>query len=279
MQKAILFKILQRRFKFRNPHHWVQIPDDFIYTQDEYRSAKAYIEMLAKRGIAFSYPECPYYPPAFLRMKEPPLFFEYLGEPIWLSLDLLSVVGARDVQVVSEQWMRLHLGPFMEEKKVGIVSGGANGVDQFAHLTAIKNNVPTIVVLPSGLMQMYPRSLQVLLREQKNKVCFLSEFEVNQPVHKAHFYFRNRLIAALGLFTLVVQSSLRSGSMLTVHHCLEVGRPVATVPAHPQMAGFEGNIKLLQEGAFLVRGFDDLRDFWKAELQSNQSLFGGSRHK
>lgn len=279
MQKAILFKILHRRLKFRNPNHWIQIPEDLIYTEEEYQAAKGYIEQLTRRGIAFSFPECANYPKAFLRMKEPPLFFEYIGEPIWQSQQLLSVVGARDVQVMSEQWMRLHLGPFVQEKKVGIVSGGANGVDQFAHLTAIKNNASTIAVLPSGLMQMYPRSLTHLFRDQKDRICFLSEFEMNQPVHKAHFYFRNRLIAALGFFTLVVQSSLRSGSMLTVHHCLEVGKPVVTVPAHPQMAGFEGNIKLLQEGAFLVRGFDDLRDFWKAELLGNQSLFGESRHK
>jgi DNA processing protein len=153
------------------------------------------------------------------------------------------------------------------------VSGGARGVDQLSHQIAIKNYRPTIFVLPSGLLDLYPSNLEDYKKYQsKVPLCFISEFEITQNLHKSHFYFRNRIIASLGQMTLVAQATYKSGSLLTVHHCLENGRPVLSIPAHPEMSGFAGNIKLLQEGAFLISHSRDLLDFWRAETGPNLSL-------
>lgn len=266
MDKAILFKVLQRRYKFRNPFQSVILPKDFIYTEKEYISARDYIHGLLKYNIKCSYPGKDDYPKEFLKMKEPPLFFEYYGNAVWQSMNFISIVGSRDIHSVTEQWLKRHLTDFLRNKKVGVVSGGAKGVDQLSHLIAIKNRLPTIFILPSGLLHLYPQSLSSIKSDHMNEnICFLSEFEIHQKLHKSHFYFRNRLIAAFGNMTLVAQASMKSGSLLTVHHCLEMGKPVATVPAHPEMLGFEGNLKLLFEGAYSVRNFTDLHDFWMAE--------------
>ncbi|MEK6628798.1 MAG: DNA-processing protein DprA [Bdellovibrionota bacterium] len=266
METAVLFKIIQRRFKFRNPNHLTVLPKNFIYTENEYKSARSYIQDLAKYNIKYSHPEKDDYPEEFFKMKEPPLFFEYYGEPIWKNTEFISVVGAREIHSITEQWLRAHLSDFVKNNKVGIVSGGAKGVDQLSHLIAIKNLAPTLFILPSGLLHLYPQSLNLIKTEHMNvNICFLSEFEIHQKLHKSHFYFRNRLIAALGGITLVAQASLKSGSLLTVHHCLEMGKAVVTIPAHPEMSGFDGNLKLLYDGAYLVRNFIDLHEFWKAE--------------
>lgn len=270
MNQAILFKIIQRKYKFRNPQNLSEVPCNFIYTEDEYESAKKYIQTLESFNIKYSYPGKDDYPLKFSTMKEPPLFFEYMGEPLWQKLDFLSVVGSREIHSTTESWMKQHLSAFVNQLQVGIVSGGAKGVDQLAHLIAIKNQVPTIFVLPSGLQNLYPKSLEEIREHCMNQdVCFVSEFELHQKIHKSHFYFRNRLIASFGQLTLVTQASLKSGSLLTVHHCLEMGRPVLTVPAHPEMLGFDGNLKLLFDGAYSVRNFKDLLDFWKAESCCN----------
>lgn len=273
MEKAVLFKVIQRKFKFRNPYHLTALPKDFIYTESEYNSAKDYIRSLTKYNIKFSYPEKDDYPEQFLKMKEPPLFFEYFGPAIWKNSEFISIVGSREIHIITEQWMKAHLADFVSHEKIGIVSGGAIGVDQLSHQIAIKNNVPTIFILPSGLLHLYPRTLNLIKSENMNKnICFISEFEIHQKLHKSHFYFRNRLIAALGKITLVAQATLKSGSLLTVHHCLEMGKPVATIPAHPQINGFDGNLKLLYDGAYLIRNFADLREFWLSECWPNQTL-------
>jgi DNA processing protein len=273
MDDAVYFKIIQRRQRYRNPNALVSVPPDFSYTDEEFESARVYVNNLKVRKISYCYPGHEHYPAVFLKMAEPPLFLEFVGNPIWISNPLISVVGAREIEDSTERWMRYHLSEFLKKAPdTAIVSGGARGVDQLAHLVSLKEGNPTVIILPTGLSQIYPAELKNLFKVYSKKtLCFLSEFEQNQQINKAHFYFRNRLIAALGSFTLVTQASLKSGSMLTVHHCLQNGRPVVSVPAHPEMIGFGGNIKLLQEGAYIINSFGDLLDFWKAESSSNQT--------
>lgn len=269
MQNAILFKILQRRLSFRNPESYTELPPDLVYSHAEYDSAQIYLESLCKLGINFTYPGHIEYPMMFLKMKEPPLFLEYRGQALWKKNDFISVVGTREPHALTESWMRHQLGDFLEREQVGVVSGGARGVDQLAHLLAIKHRRPTLFILPSGIESMYPRSLHNFLEKYSGEqLCFLSEFEMQQKIHKSNFYVRNRLIAALGLLTLVVQADIKSGSFLTVHHCLEIGRTVTTVSSHPEIQGFGGNLKLLHEGAHMTRNANDLRELWQAESWS-----------
>ena len=270
MQKAILFKILQRRFKYRNPDNLTEIPMDIKYSAEEFESASDYLRTLKRMQISFSHPEDTFYPEQFRRMKEPPLFFEYQGAPVWQDCQLLAVVGSREISPLTESWMKNHLPVFLNERRAGIVSGGARGVDQLAHQIAVKCEVPTIVVLPSGLKNLYPRNLselRPLLSE--GKLCLFSEFEIDEELRKSHFFFRNRSIAAFGMATLVTQATVKSGSWLTVHHTLDIGKQVLTIPAHPELLGFSGNLNLLQDGAVSISDSRSLIDFWIAESCSN----------
>ncbi len=267
MMQSLLFKILQRKFKFRNPNHYLQIPPNFIFTKEEYESAQLYLERLQSLNINWTYPGDIHYPQAFHAMKEPPLFIEYKGKAHWEKFSFLSVVGSRQISSATEAWMKNHLSAFINQSSIGIVSGGAFGVDQLAHTIAIKSNRATLFILPSGLENMYPMNLKLFMNSDSSGLCtFMTEFELDQKLHKSHFYFRNRLIAALSEMTLVTQASVKSGSFLTVHHCLEFGKPLLVIPAHPEMIGFDGNLKLIRDGAYPIANSDDLLDFWKAEL-------------
>ncbi len=271
MNQAVQFKILQRLLKFRNPNHWLRLPEHFSYNQQEYVSALDYIESLRKHDIQFTFPGDINYPRQFYKMKEPPLFFEFIGKPFWKSYDCLAVVGARKIHKLTESWMQHHLSEFIENQRVCIISGGAYGVDQLAHMIALKKSAPTVVVVPSGLVDIYPTTLKEKMNFlDSSLVCYVSEFEIDQKLNKSHFYYRNRLISALGDMVLVTQADIKSGSLLTVHHALENGKPVLTLPSHPELIGFGGNIKLLQEGAAVISSSLDLLQLWKAEKRSEQ---------
>ncbi len=273
MSACTQFKILQRRLKFRNPNHLVSLPDDFTFSRDELISAESYLEKLLKLGISWTYPGDINYPKQFLKMKEPPLFLEYNGKPLWKDNECLSIVGARKIHSLSEEWLKTQLVSFLEKKNICTVSGGAFGVDQLVHLISAKQGVGTIVIVPSGLVDLYPQNLHLHFQLCDPKlICFLSEFEIDQKLHKSHFFFRNRLIAALGAMTLLVQAEIKSGSLLTTHHALEIGRPVLTLPAHPMLKGFGGNIKLLQDGAYLVSSSLDLLEVWNGEIMSKNYI-------
>lgn len=288
MNEAQLFKALHRQLKFRNPDSIIQIsPDSDIFqktihklTQKQLDESSSYLDQLRELEISYTYPGHYAYPSHFYQMLEPPLFLEYIGHPVWLDHQILSVVGSRKIHPWTEKWLYEVIPEFLNSTELmAVASGGAIGVDQCAHWAAVKSLKPTIVVLPCGVRNLYPLSLQKIkdyVLEYKG--VYLSEFEYQQPVRKHLFFYRNRLIAALGKMTLVAQAELRSGSLLTVHHALANGRSVVTLPAHPMMMEFSGNLHLIKEGCFYVANSEDLLNFWEAESWSGRGLTLDANH-
>jgi DNA processing protein len=269
MNKAIQFKALQKRNKYRNPENILEITESTVFSKAELLLAVQYIDQLKTKGIRYTYPGDENYPMLFYTMIEPPLFFEFIGHTCWKQMDFLAVVGSRDCHSLTTDWINSQLIPFLKLDEIGLVSGGAVGVDLKSHVAALRSKRPTIVILPCGLAEIYPKDIQYLVAEIVNAGgAVISEFDYNQKIHKSFFFFRNRLIASLGRICLVLQASLKSGTMLTVHHALQNGRPVITIPSHPGLNEFKGNIKLINEGATSVTDCLSLYDFWKGESWS-----------
>jgi DNA processing protein len=219
-------------------------------------------------GVQFTFPGDSLYPASFLQMPGAPLLFSFKGHPCWLLGRSLAVVGSRDATRLSHNWMESALGEFLQLEKAVIISGGARGVDQMAHQLALRHDCPTIVVLPSGLGQIYPS----LLGSWQNRIidgggCLMSEYPYQQIMKKHFFHDRNRLIAGLGAMTLLVEGRRRSGSLLTAQKTLELGKSVLVVPGHPSDNSHLGNLDLLSEGATPVRDAHDLRSIFQDELK------------
>ncbi|UXR63149.1 DNA-protecting protein DprA [Bdellovibrio bacteriovorus] len=226
---------------------------------------------LQLQGVQFAIYGEVLYPAMCYRMTDPPLTLSYIGAPAWLNDRTLSVVGSREPAADSLLWMEKELAAFCEQVKPCIVSGGARGVDQKAHSVALRKGCSTVVVLPSGLGEIYPASLREwmpLVMEQGG--CFLSEYDYQQKMHKHLFHHRNRLIAALGQASLLVEARRRSGTLITASQAVQLGRPVWVVPGHPLDMHFLGGLDLLLDGAQLVRDAQDLFMFFHEENVSAQ---------
>jgi len=96
--------------------------------------------------------------------------------------------------------------------------------------------------------------------------CFVSEYDFSQAMHKYLFHHRNRLIAALGAATLLVEARRKSGTLITAQQAAQLGRSVWVVPGHPQDPHFAGCLDLLSEGALMIRDAQDLSMYFSSEL-------------
>ncbi|MGB5349817.1 MAG: DNA-processing protein DprA [Polyangiales bacterium] len=130
-----------------------------------------------------------------------------------------------------------------------VVSGGAIGVDRAAHEGAIDGGGRTVVVLPTGFDAPYPRANHDLFSRACGAGCLLTEVEDGADAQPGRFLRRNRLIAALGRSTIVVQAPSRSGALSTARFAQRLGRPVFAVPASPWDPRGSGNLSLLLKGA------------------------------
>ena len=207
------------------------------------------------------------YPTCFYAMMDAPLILTVIGHKPWMQNPCLSVVGSRKPTVDSLKWIDQELGIFVAQEKPVIVSGGAFGVDQAAHALALRKKNPTMAVLPSGLGAIYPE----VFKDWTNAIVetggsLISEYPLQQRMAKGFFHHRNRLIAHIGVATLVVQAALKSGTLMTGHLAAEAGRPLWVLPGHPLQSAYLGNLKLLQEGATLVTSAEDLSIFFQVEI-------------
>lgn len=211
------------------------------------------------------------YPPQCYRMADPPLCLSYVGSPCWQVGASIAIVGSREPSSESLLWMEQELSSFLTKARPLVVSGGARGVDQKAHALALRKLCATAVVLPSGLGEIYPDSLREWVRPIIDQGgCLISEYDYQQKMHKHLFHHRNRLIAALGAVTLLVEARRRSGTLITAHQAAQLGRPVWVVPGHPQDPHFQGSLDLLFEGAQMARDAEDLLILFHSELISEK---------
>ena len=130
-----------------------------------------------------------------------------------------------------------------------VVSGGAVGIDRAAHEGAIDGGGQTVAVLPTGLDAAYPRANHDLFVRVVEAGCLLTEVEDGTDPQRGRFLTRNRLIAALGRSTVVVQAPARSGALSTARIAQRLGRAVFSVPASPWDSRGSGNLGLLARGA------------------------------
>lgn len=151
-----------------------------------------------------------------------------------------------------------HLAGLLARSGVTVVSGFALGIDQAAHRGAVDAGGPTVAVLGCGLDIDYPRHSARLAEQIASHGALVSEFPLGREPRNWHFPIRNRVIAALASAMIVVQAKPRSGSLITAHAALELGRDVFAVPGRIFDELSQGTNGLLVDGAAPLTCVEDV---------------------
>lgn len=205
--------------------------------------------------------------PAALREihRFPPLLY-IKGEPVLLSSMQLAVVGSRHCSHYGRQWGEWFTRQ-LALSDLTITSGLARGIDGIAHRAALEAQGKTVAVLGSGLQHLYPKNHGALAEEIVEKGgALVSEFSLSTPPHALNFPRRNRVISGLSRGVLVVEATLKSGSLVTARYALEQNRNVYALPGALGNPGSEGTHWLIQQGALLVAHPTDIVDDLRAAL-------------
>ncbi len=164
----------------------------------------------------------------------------------------VAIVGSRAATGYG-QHVAIELAAALAEKGVGIISGGAYGIDAAAHRGALAADGDTVAVLAGGLSFGYPRGNSALFAAIAEQGVLISECPPDAGPTRPGFLVRNRIIAALGRGLVVVEAALRSGALNSARHARELCRPVMAVPGSVTSEYSAGCHELIRDyGAMLV---------------------------
>lgn len=195
------------------------------------------------------------YPPLLAQIPDAPPLIQVLGNTKFLKKRTVAIVGARNAStngITLAKELAQDLGKF----GFLIASGLARGIDTAAHRGAIQNG--TIAAVAGGLDVIYPPENKPLYEAIIENGALISEMPLGSEPQAKHFPRRNRLVSGLSRGVVVIEASLKSGSMITARLAQEQGRETMAIPGSPLDPRSKGGNALIKQGATLVETAQDI---------------------
>lgn len=215
------------------------------------------LESLAKNNAKILSYKSSEYSKLLLQIPDFPPIISYKGNIDLLnSSRIIAMVGARNASINGKVFAS-KISKELSSKGYVIVSGLARGIDTAAHTACPAN---TVAVIAGGIDHIYPPENAGLYKQIAEEGLIVAELAVGTKPLGQHFPQRNRIISGLSLGTLVIEASLKSGSLITATQALDQNREVFAVPGFPMDPRSHGTNKLIKDGAILVESIDDIID-------------------
>jgi len=205
------------------------------------------------------------YPQRLLNCYDSPPLLYYKGNADLNAAKMIAIVGTRTHDDYGKKICEKLIEELVNED-VFIVSGLAFGIDSIAHKVSLKNKIPTIGVLAHGLDRVYPSQNATMARQMISHGGLLTEFKSNTIPDKQNFPGRNRIVAGMTDATIVIESGIKGGSLITAELANGYNKDVFAFPGRVDDSKSEGcNYLIKNNKAALITCANDLLEImgWK----------------
>lgn len=197
------------------------------------------------------------YPQRLLHCYDAPTLLYYRGNADLNASKIISIIGTRSNTDYGKQ-VTEKLVSELKELNALIVSGLAFGIDAVAHKSALQNGMETVAVLAHGLNTIYPQQHKTLAKEIIQQGGLLTEFTNGDKPDKHNFPKRNRIVAGLADATVVIETAVKGGSMITAELANNYNRDVFALPGKITDAKSAGCNYLIQNNKAIL--FTDTKE-------------------
>lgn len=198
------------------------------------------------------------YPQRLLHCYDPPTLLYYRGTAPLNHNRIISVIGTRNHTEYGKQ-VTEQLISALAPQQVLVVSGLAFGIDAVAHKTSLQQYIPTVGVLAHGMDTIYPLQHKNMAKDMLLNGGLLTEFRKNQKPDKYNFPKRNRIVAGMADATIVIETAIKGGSMITAELAHNYNRDLFAIPGKITDNKSSGCLKLIQQNkAILLTGAEQL---------------------
>jgi DNA processing protein len=252
----------------------------YISDRSYLETAEKEVEYIEKNKISTYFYLDNDYPYRLKQCDDSPVVFFFRGDCDLNSSKILSIVGTRNATVRGRELCDKIIGGLAEgHPDLIIVSGLAYGIDIAAHKAALASNLQTIGVLAHGFKTTYPSIHDSTAKSMVKQGGLLTDFISDALPERNNFLKRNRIIAGMADATLVIESGIKGGALITADIANSYNRDVLAVPGRPDDQWSAGCNSLIRNNkASLTECSDDIEYFlnWKPEkskLPVQKTLF------
>ncbi|MEZ4979293.1 MAG: DNA-processing protein DprA [Chitinophagales bacterium] len=232
---------------------------EHIISGEALKKAEKELLFLEKYQIKLITKNKPSYPKILKNCPDSPPYLFVKGKIELNHPRSVAIVGTRR----ATSYGRDFIASLLEELAkidVQIISGLALGIDAYAHRYALQNQLNTMAVLANSLNTVYPSIHTKLSQEILEKGgSLLSELPCQTDLHPSHFPMRNRIIAGMAHATIVVESALSGGAIITAHLANSYNRDVFALPgSYKEKYSMGCNYLIKKFNAQIIENADDL---------------------
>jgi len=236
--------------------------------------AQKEIEFIEKYQIGYSFYLDSNYPVRLKNCEDAPVIMFYKGKTDFNKAKVISIVGTRNATEYGKECVNLLISDLKNRgHDVLIVSGLAYGIDICAHRASLRNGFDTIAVLAHGLSTVYPGLHRNTAKEISEQGALVTDFISSILPERNNFVKRNRIIAGLADVTIVIESGLKGGALITADLACSYNRDVLAFPGRmndPYSKGCNWLIK--SNKAAIIETIDDLEYQLGWEISSRQKF-------
>ena len=245
---------------------------------NDYKICEEEISFIEKNNITPLFISDENYPKRLLNCYDSPTLLYYKGNADLNASKIISIVGTRNNSDYGKVTCENLLQDLAEED-VLVISGLAFGIDTIAHKASLKNKLKTVGVLAHGLDKIYPAQNKSLAKEMLAHGGLLTDFRSGTKPDRQNFPSRNRIVAGICDALIVIESSIKGGSLISAELANSYNKDVFAIPGRVSDNRSEGcNYLIKNNKSLLITCADDLLHImnWKEapkKIKKQRELF------
>ena len=185
------------------------------------------------------------YPSRLKQIEDAPSLLYFKGNINLNHAKMVSIVGTRQATDYGKEIVNKIIDELTPHEPV-IISGLAYGIDIQAHKHALKNNLPTLGVMGSGMDVIYPAAHKETAKKMISNGGLLTENRFGTKPDAHNFPARNRIIAGMCDALIVVEAAETGGALITAEIANSYNKDVFAVPGSLGLTFSEGCNKLIR---------------------------------
>lgn len=243
---------------------------ELIFKQQVSGEAEKEVMFIRKHSIQPLFYLDAEYPFRLKNCEDAPVILFYKGTHSLNTPHCVAIVGTRHITSYGKEMTEKIIEGLVKYEAL-IVSGMAYGVDIAAHKAALKNDLPTVAVTAHGLDRIYPSVHKSTAEKMVQKGGILTEYLSGTVPDRENFPARNRIVAGMTDATIVIESAIRGGALITAELANSYNRDVFALPGRITDTYSQGcHLLIRQNKAILVESVQDIAQALNWDLEEER---------